>query len=121
MRPETHKHEHVAVEGNIEAMPFADGTFATVVCTEVLEHVPYPTTALDEIHRVVRPGGILIGSVPAHSAIWRLRFLSSTCPRNESFHKEYAPDEVRTMLHRFDVKRIWLSALHFNVMFVAGR
>jgi SAM-dependent methyltransferase len=112
---------HVAVEGDIEAMPFADGTFATVLCTEVLEHVPYPETALGEIHRVLRPGGTLIGSVPARSAIWRLRFLSSTCPGDEPFHNEYVPDEVRAMLHRFDIKRIWLSALHFNVMFVASR
>jgi SAM-dependent methyltransferase len=112
---------HVAVEGDIEDMPFADGTFATVVCTEVLEHVPYPETALSEIHRVLRPGGMLVGSVPARSAIWRLRFLSSTCPGDEPFHHEYVPDEVRAMLNRFDIKRIWLSALHFNVMFVAGR
>jgi SAM-dependent methyltransferase len=113
--------DHVAVEGDIEAMPFADETFATVLCTEVLEHVPYPEAALAEIHRVLRPGGKLIGSVPSRSVIWKLRFLSSTCPRNEPFHNEYRPAEVRQMLRNFDVKRIWLSALHFNVMFVAER
>lgn len=112
---------HVAVEGDIEDMPFADATFASVVCTEVLEHVPHPESALDEIHRVLRPGGVLIGSVPARSAIWRLRFLSSTCPGDEPFHNEYQPDEVRAMLHPFNVERIWMSALHFNVMFVARR
>ena len=115
--------EHVAVEGDIEAMPFPDAAFGTVVCTEVLEHVPYPQTALNEIRRVLRPGGALIGSVPARSAIWRLRFLSSTCPGDEPFHNEYVPSEVREMLTKagFDVQRIWYSALHFNVMFVAAR
>lgn len=112
---------HQVVEGDIEHMPFPDGTFATVVCTEVLEHVPYPEVALSEIHRVLRPGGLLIGSVPARSPIWRLRFLSSTCPRSEQFHHEYVPAEVRQMIANFEVKRIWYSALHFNVMFVAGR
>jgi SAM-dependent methyltransferase len=112
---------HIAVEGDIEDMPFADATFASVLCTEVLEHVPHPESALDEIHRVLRPGGVLIGSVPARSAIWKLRFLSSTCPGDEPFHNEYVPAEVRAMLHRFDVERIWMSALHFNVMFVARR
>lgn len=58
-----------AVLGDVEAMPFPDGSFGAVVCTEVLEHVPDPAGALAEIHRVLRPGGMLIGSVPAHSWI----------------------------------------------------
>jgi ubiquinone/menaquinone biosynthesis C-methylase UbiE len=110
---------HPAVEGDIEAMPFSDGSFQTVLCTEVLEHIPYPETALAEIRRVLRPGGLLIGSVPARSMIWKLRFLSSTCPHSEPFHNEYKPDEVRAMLAGFNVKRIWYSALRFNVLFVA--
>ena len=115
--------QHVAVEGDIEAMPFEDGSFATVVCTEVLEHVPYPETALKEIHRVLSPGGLLLGSVPCHSMIWKLRFLSSTCPGDEPFHNEYRPPEVRAMLEGagLRVERIWYSLMHFNVMFAARR
>lgn len=111
----------VAVEGDIEDMPFEDESFGTVVCTEVLEHVPYPEKALSEIGRVLRPGGVLIGSVPSRSLVWKLRFLSSTCPGNEPFHNEYTPDEIRTMLAPLDITRIWLSAFHFNVMFIARR
>jgi SAM-dependent methyltransferase len=113
--------EHSAVHGDIEAMPFADGHFGTVVCTEVLEHVPYPATALKEIHRVLRPGGRLIGSVPARSAIWRLRFLSSTCPGDEPFHNEYSKSEVRQMLAHYELERVWYSALRFNVLFVVRK
>jgi SAM-dependent methyltransferase len=114
--------KQTAVEGDIEAMPFENASFGTVVCTEVLEHIPYPDRALKEILRVLRPGGVLIGSVPCHSFIWKLRFLSSTCPGDEPFHNEYRPDEVRTMLTSAGVQvdRIWFSALHFNVLF-AGR
>lgn len=111
----------VAVEGDIEDMPFEDESFGTVVCTEVLEHVPYPEKALSEIGRVLRPGGVLIGSVPSRSLVWKLRFLSSTCPGDEPFHNEYTPDEIRTMLAPLDITRIWLSAFHFNVMFIARR
>lgn len=112
---------HLAVEGDVESMPFPDASFGTVVCTEVLEHVPHPEQALREIRRVLKPGGVLIGSVPARSAIWRLRFLSSTCPGGEPFHNEYRLPEVRAMLAGFQVWRLWYSALHFNVMFVASR
>jgi SAM-dependent methyltransferase len=110
---------HNVIEGDIEAMPFADGTFATVLCTEVLEHVPDPAAAIREFRRVLRPGGVLIGSVPARSLVWKLRFLSSTCPHSEPFHNEYLPHEVRRMLGGWSVQRLGYSLLHFNVMFVA--
>ncbi len=109
------------VEGDLEAMPFDDEAFGAVVCTEVLEHVPHADAALNEIWRVLRPGGVLIGSVPARSLIWRLRFLSSTCPGEEPFHNEYQPDEVRGMLSRFQITRLGYSLMHFNVMFVAAK
>ncbi len=112
---------HHVVEGDIEAMPFPDGSFDTILCTEVLEHVPAPETALREFNRVLRPGGVLIGSVPARSLIWKLRFLSSTCPHSEPFHNEYLPHEVRAMLAGWTVEQIRYSLLHFNVMFVARK
>ena len=107
------------VEGDIEAMPFTDGFFGTVLCTEVLEHVPDPAAAIREFRRVLRPGGVLIGSVPARSAIWKLRFLSSTCPHSEPFHNEYLPPEVREMLSGWTILHLGYSLLRFNVMFVA--
>lgn len=46
------------------ALDFADNSFDTVFCTQVLEHVYGHTQALHEITRVLKPGGVLIGSVP---------------------------------------------------------
>jgi SAM-dependent methyltransferase len=113
--------QHRVVQGDIEAMPFADGSFGTVLCTEVIEHVPDPTAALAEIRRVLAPGGVLIGSVPARSAIWKLRFLSSTCPHTEPFHNEYLPNEVREMLSGWTIEHLGYSLLRFNVLFVARK
>ena len=110
---------HSIVEGDIEALPFADHSFATVVCTEVLEHLPDPAQALKEIRRVLVPGGVLIGSVPSQSMIWRLRFLSSTCPHAEPFHNEYTINDVRGMLSEWSVESLRYSLLHFNHVFVA--
>jgi ubiquinone/menaquinone biosynthesis C-methylase UbiE len=113
--------KHEIVLGDVEAMPFADGSFNTVLCTEVLEHVPDTDKAIAEIRRVLRPGGTFIGSTPARSPIWRLRFLSSTCPHDEPFHNEYTTDELRKMLAGFDVVKLGYSLLRSNVMFVVRR
>lgn len=113
--------DHTIVEGDVEALPFADGSFGTILCTEVIEHIPDPSAALAEYRRVLQPGGVLIGSVPARSAVWKLRFLSSTCPHSEPFHNEYLPHEVRAMLAGWDVEHLSYSLLHFNVLFVARK
>ena len=113
--------DHTIVEGDVEQLPFADGSFGTVLCTEVIEHIPDPSAALAEYRRVLQPGGVLIGSVPARSAIWKLRFLSSTCPHSEPFHNEYLPDEVRQMRTGWNVEHLRYSLLHFNVLFVARK
>jgi SAM-dependent methyltransferase len=50
--------------GDAMQLPFADGSFEYVVCSEVLEHLPDDARATREIFRVLRPGGILIATVP---------------------------------------------------------
>ncbi len=50
----------VVSEAGAEALPFPDGSFDTVVSTLVLCTVPDQRAALDEIRRVLRPGGRLL-------------------------------------------------------------
>lgn len=45
-------------------LPFVDGSFDTVLCTEVLEHLAEPGAAVEEIARVLKPGGHLILTAP---------------------------------------------------------
>jgi SAM-dependent methyltransferase len=52
--------EHAPLEG----LPFADGFFDVVVLTDVLEHVTDEIAAMNEIHRVTRPGGTIIITTP---------------------------------------------------------
>lgn len=47
-------------------LPFAEGAFAVVWCSEVLEHLFDPGYALGEMYRVLRPGGRLLVTVPYH-------------------------------------------------------
>ncbi|MEE8193696.1 MAG: class I SAM-dependent methyltransferase [Gemmatimonadales bacterium] len=53
------------VTGDISGgLPFPDGSFDYAFCIEVLEHVPNPFHALGEFRRVLRPGCVLIVSIP---------------------------------------------------------
>src|SRR5262249_6347842 len=49
-----------AVRARAEALPFADDSFDTVVSSLVLCTVDDPVQALDEVRRVLRPGGTLL-------------------------------------------------------------
>jgi SAM-dependent methyltransferase len=51
-------------EGDALSLPFADGEFDRVVAAEVLEHIPADIQAIQELVRVLRPGGTLAVSVP---------------------------------------------------------
>lgn len=39
-------------------IPFADATFDAVICNQIYEHVPDPRRLIEEIHRVLAPGGV---------------------------------------------------------------
>ena len=51
-------------------VPVADSSADIVVCFEVLEHVDDDGFALDEIHRILKPGGEMILSVPNRAWIF---------------------------------------------------
>ncbi len=55
------------VQGDAMRLPFADATFDYVVCSEVLEHLPDDARTAREIHRVLKPGGTCIATVPCQN------------------------------------------------------
>jgi SAM-dependent methyltransferase len=55
--------------GTAYALPVPDASFDSALCTAVLEHLEEPEAALRECHRVLKPGGVALYSVPF---IWHL-------------------------------------------------
>jgi ubiquinone/menaquinone biosynthesis C-methylase UbiE len=58
--------------GSIERLSMAGSSFDGVLCSSVIEYLDRPEDCLKEFHRVLRPGGELVLSVPNRSSIFRL-------------------------------------------------
>jgi SAM-dependent methyltransferase len=60
----------VLAAGSFARLPFADQSFDVVTAFDVLEHDADPTSCLLESARVLKPGGLLLLSVPAYRFMW---------------------------------------------------
>jgi SAM-dependent methyltransferase len=84
------------------ALPFPDSAFDAVICSEVLEHIPQLSRVLNEINRVLRPGGHLVVSVPRR---WPERicwWLSSDYHLQLGGHlRIFRTERLRAMLEAF--------------------
>jgi len=57
-------------QSRVEQLEFEDESLDVVVSCDVLEHVEEDATAMAEMARVLRPGGICVLTVPAHRYLW---------------------------------------------------
>jgi SAM-dependent methyltransferase len=103
------------VAANVEEpLPFEDASFDVVVAGELFEHLQFPEALAAEAHRVLRPGGVLVGSVPNAFRIQsRLRFLRGRPPEDDPTHLHlFSPALVRELLGNFEA---------VELSFVGGR
>lgn len=52
------------VKADICNLPFEDNSFDFILCNHVLEHIPDDTLAMQELYRILAPGGIAILQIP---------------------------------------------------------
>jgi len=55
---------NVDILGDITDIPLPDESFDSILCSEVIEHVPDPILAIQELARLLKPGGKLIVTAP---------------------------------------------------------
>ena len=86
-----------------EGLPFDDGSFDVVVAGELLEHLADPAAAVASVRRVLRPGGLFVGSVPnAFRLKSRLRYLAGRHPETDATHLQlFTPAALRALLDQF--------------------
>lgn len=83
----------VRIVGDAQALGIRDGSFDVVLCTEVLEHLPEPQRAIDEIFRILAPGGQLLLTT-------RFLFPIHDAPHDYFRFTKYG---LRHLLRRFEI------------------
>ncbi len=96
-------------------LPFSDETFDRIICSEVLEHIPNDKGAIDELVRVLRPGGSIAVTVPAWMAekiCWRLND-EYHAPKAVGGHvRIYRKSELRSKISRAGLQPKGWSKAH---------
>lgn len=104
------------LRGSGLTLPFADASFDCVICAEVLEHIPDYQRVLDEIRRVLKPGGVLAVSVPRFVPEWVCWQLSDAYHQVEGGHvRIFRTAELTSAVERRGLKRFhrhWAHSLH---------
>lgn len=65
------------VVGSILEIPFPDNSFDYVVSSEVIEHTPDPKKAIQELYRVLKPGGVMVLTTPNKFWYFSLRIANA--------------------------------------------
>ncbi len=85
--------ERVAVGSGLE-LPFADRSFDLIGLFDTIEHIPDDRGVLQEVHRVLRPGGLVFVSVPAY------QFLYSHQDRLVHHQRRYTKRQLHHLLEQ---------------------
>ncbi len=101
-------------------IPIRDGSIGTVLCTEVLEHVPDDFAVVAEVSRILKLGGRLILTVPGKDV-----------PKHEKLphqkdYRRYGLDELRLMLVKYKLRNIvaeekFLDGKQINLLVTAQK
>lgn len=97
------------VQSDGSALPFRANTFDAAIGLDVFEHIDNDVAALAECARVLRPGGVLVLTVPAFKALWG--------PHDVALHhfRRYRKREMRDRLTQVGLEPTRLS---YSVFFL---
>ena len=107
------KHDLDARAGTLESAHFDDDAFDVVYLGDVIEHVPAPRAVCQEIHRVLRPGGLVVMRTPNAAC----GFAALTLAASSITGSSWAHSEAPYHLHEFTPQGLarLLESLGFEV------
>ena len=110
------------VKASAEALPFPDGVFGRVVCSEVLEHVLDPQKVISEIRRVCLPGARVVFTVPNEGLINATKRVVVALGIKRVIAGEYPmSDDMLDAWHLSEITEPWLTEACAGLFTLAGR
>jgi dolichol-phosphate mannosyltransferase len=106
------------VQGSLSELPFADGAFDAVICSEVIEHIPRGEIDLSDMVRVLAPGGTLVLGTPDYGR-WLWRALEGLYKK--VFPQGYATEHINPYTRRElrqEIERLGLVVM--DLQYVGG-
>ncbi len=95
------------VQQEASRLPFADATFTAVTCLEVLEFTPNPRRTLQELVRVLQPGGLLLVSNRIGPDAWLLPGRRFTPEAFEACLRSLSLEMIHTQSWQEDYDLVW--------------
>lgn len=132
-RPLQEKYHHLSlIADNITNSKLPSHSFDLILCTEVIEHIDDSKSALREMHRLLKPGGILIVSTPQRYSplelMAKVAFLPGMIQLVRLIYREPIIDsghinlmtetEVKEQLHAagFEIKESYKTGLYLPLI-----
>ena len=96
------------VLGNSEKLPLESQSFDAVFCRSLLHHLPQPAQAIQEMHRILRPGGEVVAVDTNRSLLsWAPRILAKRGEHFSEQHKNFGSSELVSLFSScFDVETV---------------
>ena len=105
------------VQASLVHLPFPDGAFDAVICSEVIEHIPREEIDLSDMVRVLAPGGTLVLGTPDYGR-WTWRTLEAMYKK--VFPQGYATEHINPYTRqglREEIERLGLVVMDVQYVF----
>ncbi len=114
------------IQGDATSLPFCAEAFDAVICSETVEHIPDELAVINELARILRPGGWLFFTVPnlwnAARIIHMVKNLTPRVELMEGHLREYSFRKVSRLLHgKFEIRKAYPVGFGWSGSTFGGR